>query len=240
MVRSAVTDVEGKYLIYDLAPDTYRVGFSNSEALYHSAFFGEDAYYISHAQDIVIESGTRIDNIGAQLAGITLNVPPLAAEDEIIVQQAGQSSVLAGGLSHSVLTNDQDAENATLTAILVTPPNHGTLALNPDGTFMYLHDGSVVQNDSFAYMASDGTYTSNVISVTITVQIGDDDVESSDPDGESTTDEQPQPPAEEDTAPEDVVPDDAEQPEPTVVDDPGDDGATSSTSNMLFLPIIHQ
>ena len=37
----------------------------------------------------------------------------------------------------SVLYNDVDPEGATLTASVVTPPAHGTLTLNPNGTFTY-------------------------------------------------------------------------------------------------------
>ena len=57
----------------------------------------------------------------------------------------------------SVLANDLDAEDARnrLTAILVTPTDHGTLTLNPNGTFVYNHDGSRAAEDRFTYRVVD-------------------------------------------------------------------------------------
>ncbi|MCA9200672.1 MAG: cadherin-like domain-containing protein, partial [Planctomycetales bacterium] len=38
---------------------------------------------------------------------------------------------------NGVLANDSDADGDTLTAVLVTPPEHGTFSLNADGGFIY-------------------------------------------------------------------------------------------------------
>ena len=63
-----------------------------------------------------------------------------------------RSRSAAGG----VLANDTDAENDTLTAVLVRTVSHGTLTLNGDGSFTYVHYGSETTSDSFTYRASDG------------------------------------------------------------------------------------
>ncbi len=53
--------------------------------------------------------------------------------------------------------NDSDPESDPLTAHLYTGPSHGTVNVQPDGTFDYTHDGSATNADSFTYRAFDGT-----------------------------------------------------------------------------------
>ena len=55
-----------------------------------------------------------------------------------------------------VLANDTDVDGATLTAVLVTGPAHGTLALNADGSFTYTPAANFNGADSFTYRANDG------------------------------------------------------------------------------------
>lgn len=68
-----------------------------------------------------------------------------------------------------VLANDSDPEGSAITAVLVTPPTHGTLTLNADGTFTYVHDGLSQTTDSFVYRASDGSAQSVNTLVTLTI-----------------------------------------------------------------------
>jgi VCBS repeat-containing protein len=68
-----------------------------------------------------------------------------------------------------VLLNDTDAEEQTLTAILVADVQNGELTLNADGSASYVPDAGFVGTDTFTYRASDGTLESNVATVTITV-----------------------------------------------------------------------
>ncbi len=89
--------------------------------------------------------------------------------------EAGQLSGTAyfhyvpdGSLS-GVLANDSDANNDPLTAILVSPPTHGSVALFPDGTLNYIPDADYFGTDSFTYKANDGQADSNVATVTINV-----------------------------------------------------------------------
>jgi hypothetical protein len=61
-----------------------------------------------------------------------------------------------------VLSNDTDPENDSLTAEKVSDPSHGTLTLDPDGSFAYTPNGGFSGSDSFTYKANDGTSYSNV------------------------------------------------------------------------------
>lgn len=80
--------------------------------------------------------------------------------------KVGQASALLNG---NVLTNDRDPEGRPLTAALVSGPTKGTLTLNSNGTFTYRPNAGVTGTDSFTYRASDGSATSNVATVTISI-----------------------------------------------------------------------
>ena len=68
-----------------------------------------------------------------------------------------------------MLANDTDPENNSLTASVTTQPTHGTLDFNSNGTFTYTPTQGYTGTDTFKYKASDGTATSDPVTVTITV-----------------------------------------------------------------------
>lgn len=69
-----------------------------------------------------------------------------------------------------VLVNDTDIEGQTLAASLINGPQHGSVTLNPNGTFSYTPHTNYVGPDSFTYLASDGLLTSNEATVSLTVR----------------------------------------------------------------------
>jgi VCBS repeat-containing protein len=92
--------------------------------------------------------------------------PPVAGNDSYsIVQDLTLTVPAASG----VLINDSDPDNDPLTAVLVSGPAYGTLALFPDGSFTYEPQASFIGTDSFTYKASTGIYESGVATVTISV-----------------------------------------------------------------------
>ena len=68
-----------------------------------------------------------------------------------------------------VLENDSDADDDTLSAVLVGATGHGSLTLNSDGSFTYTPDAGFSGTDSFTYSASDSTNNSNTVTVSINV-----------------------------------------------------------------------
>ncbi|APG59411.1 hypothetical protein LPB144_02855 [Christiangramia salexigens] len=119
--------------------------------------------------------------VTVEITIIPVNDAPVAVEDAISVNEGETATVLIGG-NDSVLDNDTDAENSTLTAILVSNVSHGTLTLNSDGTFTYTHDGSETLSDSFTYHANDGELDSNIVTVTIAITpVNDAPVANDDP-----------------------------------------------------------
>ncbi len=106
--------------------------------------------------------------------------PPVTVTIDIInnrpVAAADSANVAEGGTLNapSVLGNDTDADNDTLTATLIDPPVNGTLTLNSDGTYTYVHDGSETATDEFDYVANDGFEDSLPATVTLTIIPVDD------------------------------------------------------------------
>ncbi|CAM2859305.1 Por secretion system C-terminal sorting domain-containing protein [Flavobacterium succinicans] len=113
-------------------------------------------------------SNQNIASIALEEGKITLNDAPIAVADQIAVAEAGTVTTLVGGAT-SVLTNDTDAENNLLSAVLVSGVSNGTLTLNSNGTFNYVHNGSETTSDSFTYQVNDGNLNSNTVTVSITV-----------------------------------------------------------------------
>ncbi|KXW63489.1 hypothetical protein MPHL43070_01960 [Mycolicibacterium phlei DSM 43070] len=71
--------------------------------------------------------------------------------------------------SGNVLNHVTDADGDTLTTTVHTEPNNGTLHLQADGSYTYTPNTDYTGTDSFSYTVSDGTLTSDVATVTITV-----------------------------------------------------------------------
>ena len=96
-----------------------------------------------------------------------VNDAPVAEDDgPYNVEHSGTLIKAAPG----VLVNDTDADDTVLTAEKVADPASGTVTLNPDGSFTYVHGGDAAKTDSFTYKAKDdgGAY-SNVATVRITI-----------------------------------------------------------------------
>src|SRR5206468_33025 len=95
-----------------------------------------------------------------------INDSPVAGNDAYTMNE---DSVLTAGAASGVLANDSDVDGDTLSAILVSGPSKGTLTLNADGSFSYTPSANVNGSDSFTYRASDGSLSSEVATVTITI-----------------------------------------------------------------------
>jgi VCBS repeat-containing protein len=93
------------------------------------------------------------------------NVPPVADDDSYAVDEDHTLTVAAPG----VLLGDEDPDGDPLTAALEADPSHGTLTLNPNGSFTYTPDANFYGTDTFDYQVSDGRGGIDTATVTITV-----------------------------------------------------------------------
>lgn len=105
----------------------------------------------------------------SEAATVTLMVidtggAPLAQNDGYVTGVNIPLTVSAPG----VLGNDQNPTGGSMTAELVSNAQHGSVTLNPNGSFIYTPAGNFTGVDLFRYRANNGQ-TSNVATVTITV-----------------------------------------------------------------------
>lgn len=82
--------------------------------------------------------------------GITVNATPVANADAYATDE---DTPMAVPLVSSVLANDSDSDLDVLSAIVATPPAHGVLVLNPNGSFDYTPAANFFGADSFTYRA---------------------------------------------------------------------------------------
>ena len=96
---------------------------------------------------------------------VTLPGTPVAAADAYSTNEDTPLAVSAAG----VLANDTDSNADPLTAVLVTGPSRGTLTLNADGSFLYTPAANYHGTDAFSYRVTDGTLSSSVVAVSLTI-----------------------------------------------------------------------
>ncbi|MBR6562867.1 MAG: DUF4855 domain-containing protein [Clostridia bacterium] len=89
----------------------------------------------------------------------TLDAYPDKAED-----------VSVSGASDSVISADLNGEDAFRLYTLVTPPKHGYVTLNSDGSFSYFPEKGYVGSDSFSYTYNEYLGDSEPCTVNVTVE----------------------------------------------------------------------
>lgn len=97
-----------------------------------------------------------------------VNTAPVVVNPSTYTATAGVlKSVTAGD---GLLTGATDADGDTLTATIVTQPDHGILVLNTtDGSFDFTPNLTYVGTDTFEFAADDGTTLSNTGTATINI-----------------------------------------------------------------------
>ncbi len=121
---------------------------------------GPDAFTY-YANDGNANSGTVTVTITVGAA----NDAPTATADGFAAAEDTPLVVAANG----VLGNDSDVDGDALTAVLVSGPSNGTLALNANGSFVYTSAANYNGPDAFTYYANDGSANSATVTVTIAV-----------------------------------------------------------------------
>jgi VCBS repeat-containing protein len=101
-----------------------------------------------------------------------VNEAPTAVSHGYAVLQNTQLAVEPPG----VLQGASDPEHDSFTATIATQANHGTVSVNPDGSFVYQPTQNYAGSDQFTYQAFDGQLYSAPATVTITVDYGADPV----------------------------------------------------------------
>ncbi|MBV9957437.1 MAG: tandem-95 repeat protein, partial [Acidobacteria bacterium] len=107
----------------------------------------------------------RTDTATVAVTVTPVNDAPVAVGDSYSTNEDASLNVPVPG----VLGNDSDPEGNTLAALLVSGPSHGSLGWNANGSFSYTPASNYNGGDSFTYRASDGSLSSNVATVNISI-----------------------------------------------------------------------
>ena len=97
----------------------------------------------------------------------TSSAPPVAVDD--VYDDVIENTLYAATVSLLANDTDPDGDPLTCNTTPITPPAHGTLVLNSDGTFTYDPDTDYVGPDSFVYEVTDGQGGTDQGTATITV-----------------------------------------------------------------------
>ncbi|HXI69439.1 MAG TPA: Ig-like domain-containing protein [Verrucomicrobiae bacterium] len=123
-------------------------------------YFGADSFTFT------VNDGSLTSAVATVSITVTpVNDEPVAVNDAYSLFKNTTLNVPVSG----VLTNDSDADGNSLTAVLAATTAHGSLALNPDGSFTYTPSNNYVGPDSFTYRASDGITNSGLATVALTI-----------------------------------------------------------------------
>jgi hypothetical protein len=171
---SRVVDFEpGVYRLYARADDGIRVEIDGNRIIdeWHPSDASETytaEIALSGSQDVEVEYFERGGKAKAFFWWEFFspqNRPPVASADNYETTANEVLIVPAPG----VLSNDEDPDGVSLIASLVSNARNGKVALDADGSFVYLPDPDFVGEDGFTYQTSDRELASNVASVTLTV-----------------------------------------------------------------------
>jgi VCBS repeat-containing protein len=159
------TDANGDHLtagnVTQPAHGTVGVNSDGSFTYVPNANYNGPDSFTYQANDGQASSNTATVNLTVN----AVNDAPVAANDSYTTAEDTALTVSAPG----VLANDTDVDSAVLTAAVVANPAHGSLTLNSNGSFTYTPAANYNGADSFTYRASDGSLTSNVATVNLTV-----------------------------------------------------------------------
>ena len=123
-------------------------------------FNGTDSFTYSASDGILNSAPATVT-----LTVLPVNDAPIAAGESYTTSFNTPLTVAAPGL----LLNDRDADSDPLSVVLAVAPAHGTLTLNPDGSFIWTPVVGYSGPDSFQYQVSDGITLSAAATVSITV-----------------------------------------------------------------------
>jgi VCBS repeat-containing protein len=166
------SDIEGDALTINTVPisvPTNGTATLNADGSYEYMHNGSETV----SDSFVYEMSDGNEGTDTAVVNITVtpqNDAPVAVNDTEAVLEGGTLTVTSPG----VLGNDSDDEGDALT-VNTTPvsgPTNGTVILNADGAYEYIHDGSETISDSFVYEVSDinSAKTTAVVNITVTPQ----------------------------------------------------------------------
>ena len=94
---------------------------------------------------------------------------PFVPDDKIILNEGSASDTFTSGRTNLLQgLVDDDLQDTAAVALLVGPL-HGSLTINPDFTFSYVHDGTETVLDSFQYEVADSAGNTHLVNIQIDI-----------------------------------------------------------------------
>jgi VCBS repeat-containing protein len=128
-----------------------------------SSFSGTDSFQYRVFDGISYSAPVTV-NITVTASPVQ-NLSPVPSNDSYSVNQDTVLSVSAPGL----LANDSDPEGGAINVVFTVAPSHGSLAVQPNGAFVYTPNAGYFGADSFTYKITDGVNVSGSATVSLTV-----------------------------------------------------------------------
>ncbi|MCA9172317.1 MAG: tandem-95 repeat protein, partial [Planctomycetales bacterium] len=122
-------------------------------------FAGTDGFSYS-----VSNGSYRSSPVAVEIVVTPVNDAPVAVGEQYTLD--GNNAIVVP-VENGLLANDFDEEGESLTAIIRTPPSHGQITINRDGSFYYVADDSFHLTDKFTYAARDSGGISNPATVVL-------------------------------------------------------------------------
>ena len=111
-----------------------------------------------------VDDGTGNSDQAEIVVSVTsVNDPPVGVDDAVVAVRGEATTI-------DVLVNDRDVEPSTLSVASFTQAASGTVTDPGDGTLVYTSDVGFLGQDSFTYVASDGTDVSDTVTVVVRVE----------------------------------------------------------------------
>jgi VCBS repeat-containing protein len=116
---------------------------------------------------LAASDGMHTSNVAVSTVSVVgVNDSPQATSDHYTTSEDTLLVIPAAG---GVLANDADVEGAALSAVLVSMPSHGAITLLADGSLNYTPHPNYFGPDSFTYLATDGSTSSNIATVNLSI-----------------------------------------------------------------------
>ncbi|MBK7664784.1 MAG: tandem-95 repeat protein [Sterolibacteriaceae bacterium] len=140
----------------------------NADGTFSYTHDGSENFSDSFSYRLTDNDGQSSDATVSITISPVSDTTPVAFDDAISVAEGGTATSLVGGAA-SVMANDTGLTDTPVNVSLVSDVSHGTLTLNADGSFSYLHDGSENFSDSFSYRLTDNDGQVSTATVSITI-----------------------------------------------------------------------